>query len=281
MAVIAAVVEAVTPIAAALVMTLVAANASVRFSKRLRTSAPAPDTETPAVPPSPTLSAAAAPNARMEPECSALITTEPTEVATSARRIEASTAEAIRFSTNVTPIEMLTPAVPPRLAATETAAANAVIVALSDASTVSSRPRMFDREPLAGPSMVARTTEPIRFSVLTPEPLRATPADPPAAAATDPANTVAPIRATDIAWTTMSPGVATSESSMTAAVDPNPVNPAPLMPMELFAIATPIDAPTPLPPPRPAAAEALRTADWIAAELAANTLTDEAAAEPN
>ena len=125
----------------------------------------------------------------------------------SAFLIAARTSLSISLKASATAIE-IEPPTAPNAAATEAAPVNASIVDVSRAAT--EMPAALT--PAApSPSIDASTWAAIRFSVVAPTPLRATPTVPPAAA-TEPANTWAAIVASAIARTSSNPTTLRVES---------------------------------------------------------------------
>ena len=153
-------------------------------------STPAPLTATPAPPPNPAATEAAAAMASMEAVSSALITMSPAvEVAPwPASFIKALMALSMVLSAMETPIDTATPTPPPKAAAIEAAPAKAEMV---DVSSAVSEMLSADIPEDPSPSMEACTSALIRLSAMTPEPLAPIPAPPPAPTATEPASTSA------------------------------------------------------------------------------------------
>ena len=88
------------------------------------------------------------------------------------------------------PTEIDTPAVPPSAAETEAAPANALMIETSDARADTLAAEI---PVVPSPLMNADVFMSMRFSTYTPEPAKPTPAVPPTAIATEPANTTVPI----------------------------------------------------------------------------------------
>lgn len=158
--------------------------------------------------------------------------------------IEAETTVVIVFSARVAATEIETAAIPTDTAM-DTATAAALMAEVSVASTLMRPAVIPTSDPLTSPSINARTLPPIVFVICTPAPVRATPTLP-AAMATDPATTIAPMLWSADAVTERSPPAVTLELTIFAVM-------AAVASIMLFASATPIEtaipaAPTPTAP---------------------------------